>query len=1165
MKKLLLVKSSIVFFAGLFLAGCQLFTENSLLKNQLEEEIQYANADSYTITLETESSDYGQLSQSSIKLKNSDKVSIKFLLASGYSFKSWECNDSDAIKFGDASAPETTVTLVNGRQGLVISALCYKDFALESITPKNNALGVEQDSPIIIKFSEAADPESFENKVKILNEDSVDISSSHFDSYIWSDNNTVLKIPVKKEVSILESGLGEITITFLEGIYNSDHSKSLEKNLSYTYRINSDKDLSKPVITSFKIAKSKEALLSEDSSDLIKTSSYYELSQDFHVGKSIWLYCSVSDQGSGAYNLVINSNINAASGQFQLVDTLNNAYEIGPYQLDISSFDDGPISLSFAVSDYCDNKSTSSYLYKFYKDSSVQIPSDVKIYNKLPEDEIIFTNVVENDGSDFNIYYQSQDFMDSYRRIYVSGVTGDTWGDNFTEELSQDSVKIFYTLDQIEKEAEFVKMTEESESSGIYTYEFLLEEIEDLDQDLELQVEFYDSLGNSALLNPYIPGSDLQSFSYQNNSYGQLYLKAQKACPENTSLTFRYFNEFTWDDSAIEYFNEETSKNRNSSGELYQSPDGDEIDFDFWFNMHNSYWASNGKSDYIQKNQTYIKDSYYYDDFYIFGNPQTSDSDYRSVTIANDSSASDIEVTTCDYINIPKYSAGSRYQDNSYLGDNLQAYILPLYSSSRANLYGKAIKKEVFIGQIQSSSDYELTFSDLIDITPGEANSSVTKASLKDVKVTYLGEDVSSDFDFTYYIKNDQTIDYYYQPDIEFDSILTDGGEYRVLGVIATKKSDSSVKIRQEIGTLVPACDNYPPYFKELGSSYYNTLPLTHDYIKIPLLYQNPDTLTYEPLFDDKTISSQNKFGVSANNQSAAESVNYDYYWLPYDSSWGQNLPNLQESTIEDSAVLKGSSYFNWWNADSYVSGGNASLRMNVPYDLSLLLGKYLLCVKIYDGYGNYCILPILYEDFEFIEDSELECTSENTTITGVSLTLSDSSLYRKQTLLIMEVYNSSTKTWGLAGSVKIARNNNILSLDGSYSLGNYLRLRTISYKAIEEASDQSPSILYSYPKYLNLPAEDTSSVNLLDTDYGVTITGNALVEIIYAPKGEGFGNNINKWKIYGTIADTQLYSGTGGNPYNITDLSALPQDCEYVIVAHFYNGQTYISGVYNN
>ncbi|MCR4743493.1 MAG: hypothetical protein K5866_11565 [Treponema sp.] len=115
--------------------GCKNFLTGSLLKSELEESINYANAASYTIKVAPEKADYGQCNVSSITMKNTDQAEISFSLSSGYIFKSWQSSDPEAISFEDKYSLTTTITMIDGHDDIKITPLCVKSLAISSITP----------------------------------------------------------------------------------------------------------------------------------------------------------------------------------------------------------------------------------------------------------------------------------------------------------------------------------------------------------------------------------------------------------------------------------------------------------------------------------------------------------------------------------------------------------------------------------------------------------------------------------------------------------------------------------------------------------------------------------------------------------------------------------------------------------------------------------------------------------------------------------------------------------------------------------------------------------------------------------------------------------------------------------------------------------------------
>lgn len=125
---------AILFIGGIF-TSCDNFLKAEELKNQIEAQIAYANAATYTITVNYDSNE-GQLRKPAwgeVSVKETDTFDVKFEPAKDYAFYKWEAtsvdlpagaNINDYIEFENALLPETKVTFKKALSNIVIKATC---------------------------------------------------------------------------------------------------------------------------------------------------------------------------------------------------------------------------------------------------------------------------------------------------------------------------------------------------------------------------------------------------------------------------------------------------------------------------------------------------------------------------------------------------------------------------------------------------------------------------------------------------------------------------------------------------------------------------------------------------------------------------------------------------------------------------------------------------------------------------------------------------------------------------------------------------------------------------------------------------------------------------------------------------------------------------------
>ncbi len=125
---------AILFIGGIF-TSCDNFLKAEELKNQIEAQIAYANAATYTITVNYDSAE-GQLRKPAwgeVSVKETDTFDVKFEPAKDHAFYKWEAtsvdlpagaNINDYIEFENALLPETKVTFKKALSNVVLKASC---------------------------------------------------------------------------------------------------------------------------------------------------------------------------------------------------------------------------------------------------------------------------------------------------------------------------------------------------------------------------------------------------------------------------------------------------------------------------------------------------------------------------------------------------------------------------------------------------------------------------------------------------------------------------------------------------------------------------------------------------------------------------------------------------------------------------------------------------------------------------------------------------------------------------------------------------------------------------------------------------------------------------------------------------------------------------------
>ncbi len=150
--------------------SCDNFMNGTDLKNQLDKEIDYENAPSYSVLVYADE-ETGSFVQGggNHRLKATDSFTLEFQPKSSYCFICFQAvNRSDNsvslssyVKFSDETATSTTVTLLRGADDILIKPYCLPYLTITDFAPASKDSGVSFNSDIKVVFSSYVDESNF--------------------------------------------------------------------------------------------------------------------------------------------------------------------------------------------------------------------------------------------------------------------------------------------------------------------------------------------------------------------------------------------------------------------------------------------------------------------------------------------------------------------------------------------------------------------------------------------------------------------------------------------------------------------------------------------------------------------------------------------------------------------------------------------------------------------------------------------------------------------------------------------------------------------------------------------------------------------------------------------------------------------------------------------
>ena len=256
-KKRFIDNSIAVFGVVLSLTGvcsCKNFLKADETKKEIEQNIAYANAPSYSIFVSAEEGT-GTITMGGglQSAKVTDSFSVEFQASSDYEFICWIAVDRNNqnvskekyIAFSDKESPSTKVTLLYASEDILIKPYCLSYLRVTNSLPEYKENGVGYNSPIKITFSDYIDETAFSyTEEEIKNLDLMQnelLKATTFDGseyvYGYQRNGRI----VYKNIEITATGgLGNITHYFKEPVIINGNTLYLELKNAYYEFLTSD-------------------------------------------------------------------------------------------------------------------------------------------------------------------------------------------------------------------------------------------------------------------------------------------------------------------------------------------------------------------------------------------------------------------------------------------------------------------------------------------------------------------------------------------------------------------------------------------------------------------------------------------------------------------------------------------------------------------------------------------------------------------------------------------------------------------------------------------------------------------------------------------------------------------------------------------------------------
>ena len=347
------------------------------------------------------------------------EVNISFIKSDGWKFLGWTIKDSQTnteipdskIEILNKSDNSTKMIVYEAISNVKVKANAVLLPAVLSFSPSYETLGVDCDTPVVIKFNKPMNTNTFSLYSQTENTGTIHIVSptnenEHYEEYFdepqWNGNGTILTLKPKNTIRdglvINTTDLQNIRIVFKPYKINETTSINPVDQDGYTlenadagfvYRINHNMETIAPTVEMKLYKPSFELSQDENGKYFAKeTGEYIELSDlafsNFnsntyplnHVGKNIYYDAYVFDEGSGYNNLTIketlikttaNTGVNEQAYYYETpiskeTDNFNDSIDTASViRYTLKSTIDGLVRLDFVFEDFAHSSTVVTY------------------------------------------------------------------------------------------------------------------------------------------------------------------------------------------------------------------------------------------------------------------------------------------------------------------------------------------------------------------------------------------------------------------------------------------------------------------------------------------------------------------------------------------------------------------------------------------------------------------------------------------------------------------------------------------------------------------------------------------------------------------------------------------------------------------------------------
>lgn len=237
---------------SILFVSCQNFLNGNSFLDKLEDNVDYANAAEYNISVASTNTDWGTITSGAgdHKKKVSDYLSFSFSLNDGYKFLKWKAvNNSnhsvsmeEYVEFTDQTQTSARARLIKGSNDILITPVCAQLFAVIDDFTSDGAAIYNRDSTIVITFNQnlAESTEEINNVENIsIGISGLTESAEYFNSPVINDNRIIISCNTEKLIPVAENSTRTVTVTIPSDFcyFYDGHKMELEQKYVLSYVI----------------------------------------------------------------------------------------------------------------------------------------------------------------------------------------------------------------------------------------------------------------------------------------------------------------------------------------------------------------------------------------------------------------------------------------------------------------------------------------------------------------------------------------------------------------------------------------------------------------------------------------------------------------------------------------------------------------------------------------------------------------------------------------------------------------------------------------------------------------------------------------------------------------------------------------------------------------